>query len=509
MSVDSKHPEFTEIQPDWTQMRDTYEGQRAVKRKRTLYLPATEGMLEDGMHSWGQKGSKTYEAYITRARFPELVREAVEAMLGVMHHKPATIELPDGLEYLRERATARNESLQMLLRRINEQQLAIGRAGLLADVIDAGDFAGQVYLATYFAERIINWDEGRRDGIEIQNLNLVVLEETAPERGANFEWVEKDKYRVLLLTRDESEEAITQATSGGANLSTGGGVYRTKVIRDLEEGLRAESFITPSIRGRTSPEIPFVFVNTKDVTAETDRPPLLGLSNIALGIYRGDADYRQALFMQGQDTLVIIGDYDDTQQIRTGAGAAIRIPNPDGDAKYIGVDSTGLAEMRIALENDHKQGSSRGGQLLDTVGNDKQSGEALRIRVAAKTATLNQIALAGAFALQKLLRTVAVWAGERPEEVIVTPNLDFIGGKSGGKEIVDLMSAKVIGAPIALETIHERMQERGVTDKTFEEEITQIETEMGLELNSQGSSDPQGPANDPQASADASQGTTP
>ncbi|MBD4208505.1 hypothetical protein GUH47_21445, partial [Xanthomonas citri pv. citri] len=51
-------------------------------------------------------------------------------------------------------------------------------------------------------------------------------------------------------------------------------------------------YIEPTIRGKTLNRIPFVFINSKDIVARPDDPPLLGLVNLALAIYRGDADYR-------------------------------------------------------------------------------------------------------------------------------------------------------------------------------------------------------------------------
>ena len=101
----------------------------------------------------------------------------------------------------------------------------------------------------------------------------------------------------------------------------------------------------------------------------------------------------------------------------------------------------------------------------------------LRIRVAARTATLNRVALAGAYALESLLKIAAEWAGANPDEVEVRPNLDFVDDIMEGRDLVGLMTAKTLGAPYSLESIHRQMQERGLTDKSFEEELSAIEAE--------------------------------
>lgn len=500
MPVDSTHPLYSEHLIDWEQMRDTYRGERTVKEAGFKYLPATSGMIEDGISTTQQPGSKAYNAYRVRARFPDSVRDAVEALLGVMHRKPATIELPEKMEDLRLKATARNESLQALLRRINEEQLKLGRTGLLADVAESIDMP---YIAIYEAEDIINWDEGRSDGIEVQNLNLVTLNETENERIADFEWEEKQKHRIMLLTRNDSEDAALDAVqgedgslSGDSNIPVDNipqdeGVYQMGVFRDTDTSFDPNALITPSIMGKALGKIPFVFVNTKDVVPEPDDPPLLGLSNLSLAIYRGEADYRQSLFNQGQDTLVVIGAAEKAVH-RVGAGASIDLPQ-NGDAKFIGVDSQGLGEQRMSLENDYTRAGEKGGQLLDNVASGQASGESLRVRVSAKTATLNQIAITGAFALENILKIIAEWLGANPDEVVVIPNLDFADDQMSGKQLTEMMTGKMLGAPLSLESVHDRMQERGLTDKTFEEEIAQIEKEADLDLVGAGSSDDDGP----------------
>ena len=118
MAVDSQHPLYSEHLEDWTTMRDVHRGERRIKDKGVVYLPATSGQQADGF-TVGQPGRTAYDAYKIRASFPDVVRVAIESMIGVMHHKPPVIELPVALAPMRERGTLDSESLEMLLRRIN------------------------------------------------------------------------------------------------------------------------------------------------------------------------------------------------------------------------------------------------------------------------------------------------------------------------------------------------------------------------------------------------------
>ena len=499
MAIDSKHPLYSERTQDWQQLRDVYAGERKVKERGVIYLPATSGMIDDGFETAESRGSKAYEAYRMRAVFPELFEDAVKSMLGAMHHKPPIIDLPDGMEDIREQATLQGESLQMLLQRINEAQIVTGRIGLMADLPQAmeiigGDRVAQPvqgderrdlpYIATYEAETIINWDAGTRFGLGKRFLNLVVLDESGYVRIDNFEWTTERSYRVLTYGDVLDNEGQT------TNLPYRQGVFTGNNARFSETAMNE-----PNIMGQTLDEIPFVFINSSDVVPEPDKPPLLGLSNLILSIYRGEADYRQHLFTQGQDTLVLIGQgKDDENPVRTGAGAVIYVQNAEGDAKYIGVDSQGLQEQREALENQYRRAEKKAGSLLDDVSRQRESGDALEIRVAARTATLTEIVLAGAKGLQNILRIIARWRGQDPEAVIVTPNLDFIDDTISAQEVVQFTSAKNQGAPLSMESIHKYYQDRGLTEMSFEDEMARIMEERPLLED--GSTNDDGPEDD-------------
>lgn len=467
MAVDSKHPLYSEFLTDWCTMWDTYRGERIIKEAGEEYLPATAGQKADGFTP-GQLGHDAYTAYKKRAVFPDVVRAAVESMIGVMHHKPPVIELPAAMEPLRESATLQGENLEMVLRRINENQLIFGRVGLLLDVTDGAEVGTLPYIAMYNAKTIFNWDDGARSELVLQNLNLVVLDESEFERKEDFEWEFERKTRVAILGDPDLNEP------------SGGGVYRVGVFDDNVTTFSEAQLITPSLGGRTLDRIPFVFVNSKDVVPAPDQPPLLGLARLALTIYRGEADYRQGLFMQGQDTLVVTGATEDVP-IRTGANASIKLPI-GGEAKFIGVESSGLTEMREALQNDKAEAREKGGQLLDTTSREREAKDSLKIRVAARTATLNQIAMAGAFGLESILKIHAEWIGADPEQVSVDPNLDFADDGLESKTLVEWMTAKGLGAPISLKSIHDQMRDKDLTQLEFEEELAQLEAEADLEL---------------------------
>jgi hypothetical protein len=464
MALDSRHPSYTRHTPDWELLRDSVAGERAVKERSQVYLPATSGMVHDGMSQLNSPGYMAYAAYKTRAVYPDFVAEAVGHMLGLMHARPPKIELPSQLEFLRERASSEGENLEHLLRRVNEEQLITGRLGLLLDLPEVPTTgAPKLYLSLYRAEAIINWDVNLVE-TDRTVLNLVVLDESRFQRMPDLDWEWVERYRLLSLGSLASNEPT--------------GVYgqaSSERDKELPTALR-----NPAIRGRTLNEIPFTFINTRDNLPEPDRPPLLGLARLCMTIYRGEADYRQNLFMQGQDTFVTIGAPDTGEDgERVGAGAILNLP-ANADAKYVGVQSQGLSEQRQALETDRAMAAQRAGQLATAKSKAIESGEALQTRIASITASLNSIAISGAMGLERQLKMAARWLGADENAVRVEPNLQFGDLAFGPRDIVELASARSMGAPLSRKSFHAVLKDRGFTRLDYDEEIAEIESEEPL-----------------------------
>lgn len=496
MALNSTHPEYAANLENWQLMADCYEGEGVVKAKGEKYLPVTASMRLDEYGKKDSVGTLAYESYKTRAVFPDFVSDAVEMYIGLLHSKPPTIELPAVMEPLRKRATAEGETLEVLMRRINEHQLVRGRLGLLLDLpVNPNPSNPLPYIALYAGDAPINWDSSD-DGFGADKLNLVVLNETAPVRMASLEWTVRERYRVLMLGPQIAPANGTEEPDGGTE--QGAADHADDVTEDavadvysqgvFEIGNGSSDFdpsqmMTPMIRGQALDEIPFVFINSKDALPTPDNPPLLGLARLCMTIYRGEADYRQSLFMQGQDTLVIIGtaqsslgDGEGEEAQRVGAGASIKV-DMGGDAKYIGVGSEGLAEQRTALENDRAAAEAKSGTLVSPKAGKQESGDALHTRLTAQTASLQQIAKTGAAALEQLLRVAARWMGANPDEVVVTPNTEFSPVLLTGQEATQLMAARAMGLPLSLKSLHSVLVDRGLTQMDYETELDTIAEE--------------------------------
>jgi len=469
MSVTAVHPQYATYLEDWQLMRRSFEGERVIKSHGVTYLPATDLMNRLGMTNATDPGRLAYEAYKERAPFPDLVRSAVVAMTGLLNKGKAQIELPERLEPMRERSSNLGEDLDTLLRRIHEEIFKTGRFGLLLDVPEGQGAGALPFIATYSAERIVNWDDGKReDGL--QELQMVVLDESEFERlPMEFNWEYKQKFRVLAL----GETGNLDAGQYGSALMT----------ETTAEGFPTD-FITPELAGTRLDRIPFVFINPNDIVSGPDRPPLLGLGNRGRTIYGGEADYRHTLFLQGQETLMIKGSLqeDVENQPLLGASAILYLDGEHADAKYVGVSAEGLAEMREALQNDYEIANRMGAQILDRPGRSVEAHETLRIRIASRTTTLLSIAETAAYALQEALRIAAIWVGANPDEVIITPSKDFVETEPlTGEELLKYTEAKRLGSPISNRSIHGLMRDRDITEMSYEDELEEIAQEEPLE----------------------------
>lgn len=475
-SLSTWHPAYTCKILDWQQMRDTWRGQRAVKDRGTEYLPPTSGMILDGLEVGG-KGWNAYNAYLLRALFHDFVGQAVDNYLGMLWNKLPTFEMPSDMDYLRQKATVGGESLNQALRWINREQLVIGRCGGLVD-FHPGLGAPDPYLAMYTGEHILNWDAGFRGQSAVETTNMVVLNESGPKRTSLFGWSDVEQYRVLMLGDPEAQEAKGEYRFGVFNNLEGNKV-------DFDPALMR----TAGRQGSSLDHIPWVFINANSTLSAPCDPPLMGLSDLCLAIYRLEGDYRQALFMQTQDTLFTKGFTEDKDKpLRIGAGGRIHGPTKDADAKWIGVTSEGLPELRTARENDIKMAASMSNELMDSSSRARESGTALEMRIGSKTATLNEIALAGGEGLQRLLRDVARWKGKSESEVekiFVKANFEFASKEFQSMDLKTMIEAKILGAPVSLEAIHKWSAERGGPGKDlkFEDMVAQIEAEMEI-LNS-------------------------
>ena len=453
-TISTHHPLYDEFIVSWQTMRDAIAGEDDVKQAGEVYLPMKSGIraITDL-----NKQLAAYNNYKMRAEFPELVSPTIRGSVGLAHDQPATITLPAGMEYLRERASRDGLTLDALHKRITTELLSMGRFGLLPSPTSSGQFR----IATYTAESIINWDDTE------EQLSFLVLDESGLVRNPETnQWSEKESYLELAL---EEGRWVTRKWGGsGKNL--------------VAEELPAAT----TRKGTTLDFIPFVFVDSQDLTPEPDDVPMYGLAKLSVRIYRLDADYMQALHMTAEPTPYVTG-FDDPKRaiadglVPTTIGASkIWILPKDATADFLEFTGPGLEAQSKAIAAALERAVMFGAQVLSEQGQAAESGYSRSLRLQGQYATLKGIAINSAAGLERVLRHIAVWSGENPDEVTVQPWLDWTDHTLDAQQLTALVASWQSGA-YSKSSLFYNLQRADLVpnSRTFEEEEDLIASEAG------------------------------
>ncbi|TDR34676.1 uncharacterized protein DUF4055 [Aquamicrobium defluvii] len=447
----SRHPAYEEYLPSWQLMRDAMAGEDDIKKAGEKYLPMKSGTraIENP-----ELRAAAYEAYKLRAEFPELLAPTVRGAVGTMLDDPAKIELPAGLEPLREMATRDGLTLDALHRRIITEQMVTGRYGILPGVTKSGS----PYLAGYITEAITNWDtddEQRPDWLMLNETRLVLDRSTG-------DWSTLEQYRECYVENGRYMARVWTKTGG-----------TWKVDEPVEAANRKRQPLD---------ELPFIFVGTSDLTPDPDDVPLYGLAKLAVRVYRLDADYTFALHMTSEPTPVAIGFDDPKEAVKQGrapttlGSSKLWILPAGGDAKYLEFSGPGLAAQEKAIQSSLDRAVIFGANLLADTQRTAESGEAIKLRLGNQTSTLKTVLLTASAGLEKALKNLAVWMGEDPNKVVVTPNVDFFDHTVTAQEIDAIVRGWQAGA-YSWRSAFSRLQKGGVIpeDRTPEEELEMID----------------------------------
>lgn len=436
--VKTKHPDLMpERLADWCLMRDTMQGQRAVKRRGVTYLP-----MPSGFKSQPDGGIEAYEkAYKLRAIVPELLAPSVAAMIGIIHAKETQIIIPDGLSSIWENADGEGMSLEAFHRRITRYLLWLGRYGVMTTAPTEG---GEPFLAGYAGDSIINWDR-----------DFFVLDESGMRR-VGFEWKANPKFRVLELVD---------------------GLYVSTVYEG--EGLDTITKSEPVALGDGRLNfVPFYVGNARDVVPAVETPPLIGIANAIINSYQLSADWRWQLFMSGQETLVAInGEAPKT----VGAGVVHQMMGNDAmtpDLKYVSPTCSGIEAHDAAIEKQKEAAVMAGARMFEQEKSTQESGEARKLRFASETANLTSVAQVSAALLERGLRAAALMKGLDDKDIVVTPPKDLLDGTMSAADFAQLFSVYTQNG-MSWETFYERGQAGGIfsPERDAEEEYALINPE--------------------------------
>lgn len=291
-NIDYVLPEVVEAIETWEMIRDVVNGEAAVK-KRGKYLPY---ILPEDKSEFNKNRNA---AYSQRAVFYGVTRRTLKGMAGQVTSKPATLTVPQLLEFMQDDVDGGAVSIDQQARQALSDNLAIGRLGLLTDypMMAPGKSAtrkdlldGKVRpsIQYYFAEQIINWRVQMVKGQ--RKLTLVVLLEKYTVEDDGFKKEEKEQWRVLRLVNEEYIVQVYRKDQSGAFV----------VVPEL-------SAKPLDSTGKPFDEILFVMVGSDNNDPGIDDAPLLDMASMNIAHYRNSADHEESVFIVGQPTPVMGG----------------------------------------------------------------------------------------------------------------------------------------------------------------------------------------------------------
>lgn len=467
MSVNNTHKDFDANRYKWKRCRDVIAGRDAVlangrstqRFTGTLFDPIVASDVY--LPRLSAQTAAEYQAYAERAGFFNATGRTLDALTGMIFAKDPQWKLPTAIEPFAEDITLSATNLREFSEQVVEQQIAVGRVGIMADypadvpvgvsVADAERLNIRPFLRIYKAEAIRNWRTSIVNSARV--LTMVVLEEQVDQPGANeFTTEVVTQFRVLDLTPEG---------------------YRVRIM-DAKGGLIRETF--PTMRGSRMNFIPFTILGANSCDDGVQKPPLIDLVDTNLAHYRNSADYEHGLHFTGLPTPYVAGvQLQEGQTLALGSMNAWVFPDPATNVGYLEFGGGGLGALEVALKAKEQRMAVLGARML---ADDKRTAEAfgtIELKTAGERSVLASISRAASDAITRALNWMARWVGA-PEDVEFSLNTDFGASRMQPQMLTALMGAYQSDA-IPLSVLFENLQRGEIVspDMEFEEYQQQLE----------------------------------
>lgn len=391
--------EYSEALPGWLMVKRCVAGAREV-RKHDEYLP-----MPDPENKTPENQAR-YKQYKKRAMFLNITGRTRTGLMGAVFRKTAELELPSGVEYIKENASGDGASLEQLSKEAVGECLEAGRGGFLADfppvegVSSVADMKGRRALVHHYdALSIIDWEEQVIDGVK--RLVYVCLRECVSEFSAqNLDRVQAVQYRVLLLAEGRYVQRV-YAESGNEFAET-----------EPKDKL-----------GNPFRHIPFSFYGSQNNDASIDKSPLEDLADVNILHYGNSATVEESGFISSQPTLFITTSITADEFVKANPnGMQIgsrrgHMLGSTGSATLVQADESQLA--RTLMKDKEEQMLMIGARIVQKAGG-AETAEAVRIRYSSDNSVLGTIAGNVSEALKKAILDAQRFMIGEPDEKATT-----------------------------------------------------------------------------------------
>ena len=449
MPINSVHKEYADAQADWKKCRDVAYGRKKVHLAGEAYLPKLS-------HSDKKVEAENYKSFMMRAGFYNATGRTLEGLSGMIFRKDPIIEAPDAMADIISDLTLGGDSLRSIAEKAVDEDLEVGRFGVLVDYPKSekeGETLSQAeaealnhrpHASIYLTESIIDWDFERINNV--LKLSMVRLQETITVPGDDeFTKKEAEQFRVLDFDDTGYRQRVFQIVDG----------------KESQVGVD----ILPLMNDERLDFIPFEIVTPNADPKKVCKPPILDLVEVNLGHYRNMADLEHGAHYTALPTPVFSGldtndlptdDQGNAKPIAIGSGEAVLIPREGGKASYLEFTGAGLKALRDLAEDKKQEMATLGARMIASEKAAAETAETHNIKRQGENSALTSVAKSVSASLTTVLGWLRDWAGITGD-VSIQLNTDFMPVAMSPQLIRELVGA-LQGGTISGQTFWWNMQ---------------------------------------------------
>jgi len=439
-TINRQHATRIERISQWRKIRDAIEGEDRVKAAGQAYLPRPGGM-----------DNAKYAAYKQRANFYGVADRTLMGLTGLMFRNEPQITLPSRLTAWYEMASPDGASLEMVVQEVSSEVLAMGRMGLLLDFPEETlSPVTPPLISKYYTEDILDWRVGFNKMGVVSLMRLVLRQDLDPSDTEDPECLLE-----YLLTDDRGVVCVkwTRTSKGGRDKNTGRFASAGRYIASEPKQIL--------VAGKPIDKIPFVFINTKNIRPEVQKPPFLDLVNVNMAHYRNSADYEHSLFLTAQPTPYAKGSFSEGAAPRTIGPGVIWILPPDGGAGMVEFTGAGISAMKDAMKDKEERMAALGARLISEPKKAAETAQTTRMKANGDTSLLVSTATSVEVGVNALITIASTWLGQpvsmQDDIIPLKMSKDFIEARMEPGEMKELVATWIAGA-ISRQTLHENLQ---------------------------------------------------
>lgn len=445
-----RHPDFDEQFETWQMLADIDRGQKAIKSKGEIYLPATELEIEEAKKKPNERSR--YQQRLDRAVFLNGVSRLVKLAMGQLFRED--IKIPEEVlkrhPYIKSDMDLLGTPLHDYLRNLITRSYLMGHYFIIVDkpatkvesLQQQRDLMLRPYCVMTDPRLVVDWSI-RANSQGKPELEWVVVRDTPiAERKPFQNVVYEDQYKVWYPDHWETKRVIT-TNDGKSSLQT-----ITTGVNEL--GV-----------------IPVIPIYSQFVRPMVSQPPLEESANLNISHYNLYSAFNNGLLFHLNPLLVFMGVHEQGD-IKLHASSSVMLPH-NSDAKYVETAGSGLKVAKDSADHLADQIMASGLRSNDTLGANT-SGEARRLSRSDFITWLKSVATRMEAGIGSIFKLMDQWEGNpilEDEAYRPTLNKDYDVTVIEANMAEFLLKAKLSGA-ISHETMLSSLQKGEVLDKELD-----------------------------------------